>query len=387
MGYGSSSRAGATVLWITLHTAEGARSARALASFFNGNPNASSHAACDASETLYMVPRSRAAWTLGPGNPYSMNLEMCGFARWSRAQWLSTGVVDGCPNPRGMITQAARWAKVECDHFGIPYDRIGVPAVSGWRESVIHHDDYTRGSGWGSHWDVGPDFPWDVFFADLTGGASPSGYMPFPLEAGHYYGPIDGPERSHGGYYPRERPIVRMIQQEFQRRGFAPSYPSWADGIWEQPTTDACRAWQAAVGLPVTGTVDADDWAALFPPPRKDDDMGIRPFSLPNTNQEWRNEGWATATGSKSAVTKRLWLSVSSTYGDTDYILILEGDGHYHAPAASNADIGSWEQPATVASGHRVWFEIPDAVEAVSLHYRTEGNPTAPGGAWEVEPK
>lgn len=274
MGYGSSGRGNANVIWICIHTAEGARTARSLANFFNGNSNASSHVAIDSSEILWMVGRARAAWTLGPGNPYSMNAELCAFAGWSRGQWLSTGMVDGCANPREIIRKTAAWIRGECDYWGIGRVMLGPRAVSSWLESIIDHDDYTDGSGWGSHWDVGEGFPFDVLLADINGttppaggGGSAPGYMEWPLAAGEYFGPADGPANSIGGFYSTWRPVIRRIQQRFQETGHAPSYSGWADGVWEQPTTDACRSWQSSVGLPVTGTVDYDDWYKLFPKP------------------------------------------------------------------------------------------------------------------------
>src|SRR5688572_27967017 len=115
MSYGSSYRGGAVVKLVVLHTAEGARTKESLASFFWNNNNASSHVGIDAGGILDMVPRHLAAWTLGNGNPTSVNAEICGFARWSRDQWLSTGVVDGCNNPRRMVWLAAQWAKRECE--------------------------------------------------------------------------------------------------------------------------------------------------------------------------------------------------------------------------------------------------------------------------------
>lgn len=204
----SSPRYGAQVIWVTLHTAEGARTVGSLFGFFDRNQNASSHAGADGYElSAPWVPDERAAWTLLNGNPRSLNLEMCGFAHWTRAQWLSTGWVDGVWNPRQMIRHAAMWVKQKCDKYGLPR-RLLTPAEVGRGVSgVIDHARYTYGTGDGDHTDVGVNFPWDVLFIDMaeldnpadTGGAAPgkelidlSGFNGYALEV--VSDPISGGE-------------------------------------------------------------------------------------------------------------------------------------------------------------------------------------------------
>ncbi|RLP08919.1 N-acetylmuramoyl-L-alanine amidase [Propionibacterium australiense] len=94
--------------------------------------------------------------------------------------------------------------------------------------------------------------------------ALPANYpLPWPLPQGHYYGPVDGPEDSHGGYYAAERPQVRAIQQALIACGYVPGITdtssSWADGVWEQPTTDAVVRFQR--DMRPTGT---DRWGEFW---------------------------------------------------------------------------------------------------------------------------
>lgn len=169
MGYGSSSRNGVRPIWVVLHTAEGARTRQDLAKFFDNNPNASSHVGIDAGGIVDMIPRDRAAWTLGSGNPLSINGEMCGFAKWTREQWLSTDTVDGCVNPRQIIRSAAAWVRRECDAIGIPKVVLNIADCGAGKAGVIDHNTFNKAYRAGSHWDVGSGFPWDVFYADLVG--------------------------------------------------------------------------------------------------------------------------------------------------------------------------------------------------------------------------
>ncbi len=168
----SSSRNGARVLWVTVHTAEGIRKASDLKAYFErADIQASSHAVADNTTLLdNLVPYDRAAWTLRNGNARSDNLELCGFASWSRAQWLDSN--------QGMINNAASWIRSRCLARGIPLVKLTPADVRAGRAGVIGHVDYTNGTGDGSHWDPGPGFPWDVVIARASsasgGGSSPS---------------------------------------------------------------------------------------------------------------------------------------------------------------------------------------------------------------------
>lgn len=170
----SSSRGGASIIWVCLHTAEGSRTRASLYDYFNTNQNASSHGGADGTGLDDgWVPDERAAWTLLNGNSRSLNLEMCGFARWTRAQWLSTGTVDGVVNPRQMVRNAAEWARRKCERWGIPKVHIGADGVRRGQKGIIMHRDYTYGAGDGDHTDIGDGFPWDVFFSDMGASNGP----------------------------------------------------------------------------------------------------------------------------------------------------------------------------------------------------------------------
>jgi hypothetical protein len=157
-----SSRHGARVIWVVVHTAEGARTVDSLAAWFNREgSNASAHALADDNEINdAFVPYSLAAWTLRGGNTRSDNLELCGFADWTRDEWLQH---------MGMLRLAAGWIRTRCLERGIPIVKIGPADVAAGRPGVIGHVDYTEGTGDGTHWDPGPNFPWDLVMAMARG--------------------------------------------------------------------------------------------------------------------------------------------------------------------------------------------------------------------------
>lgn len=86
----------------------------------------------------------------------------------------------------------------------------------------------------------------------------------FGLPAGHFYGDINGGEDSHGGYYLAERPKIKLIQQWLIYFGCVPGVTSiddpWADGVWEQPTTDAMANFQRRY-LPNSTTLWGQCWS------------------------------------------------------------------------------------------------------------------------------
>ena len=209
----SSSRNGARVLWVVLHTTEGILTVAGLRAW-TAWPG-SSHASADAAGVLAdgapdgFVDYSRAAWTLRNGNPYSDNCELCGFAGWTRAQWLERPL---------LLRRAAEWLARRCRARGIGRPvRLTLAQIRGRTAlGVIDHGDYTDATGDGSHWDVGDGFPWDVVLADAA-----------RIMAGQ--DPAPAPEDTE------DEPMLAYVTD-------APNHPWWA--------TDGAERWYAWPGSP-----------------------------------------------------------------------------------------------------------------------------------------
>jgi hypothetical protein len=112
----------------------------------------SSHTGADDKKLIVgeYVQRQNKAWTAANANPVAVQIELCAFASWSRAEW------DRHPN---MLENAAKWVAEEADHFNLPITKLSPSQAQGSGKGVCQHDDL--GSWGGGHWDCGSGFPID----------------------------------------------------------------------------------------------------------------------------------------------------------------------------------------------------------------------------------
>lgn len=147
-----SSRGGAAVRLIVLHTAEGARSIEELGAYFASSASGvSSHVGIDDTPGTIAeyVKRSGKAWTQGDANPVAVSAELCAFAEWDRAEW---------ERHPAMLENAARWIAEEAAYFSLPLVELSpAEAQASDRFGVCQHADL--GSWGGGHWDCGGAFP------------------------------------------------------------------------------------------------------------------------------------------------------------------------------------------------------------------------------------
>lgn len=163
-----SSREGRRVIWVVIHTAEGALDVGSLGNYFShSSVQASSHVGIDDHRIERYVLYADASWTLRGGNTRSDNAELCGFAAWTRAQWLG--------EHRQMLELAAGWIRERCQARGIPMVKLSPADVAAGRPGVIGHHDYTLGAKDGTHTDPGPGFPWDIVMALANQQTAPTG--------------------------------------------------------------------------------------------------------------------------------------------------------------------------------------------------------------------
>jgi hypothetical protein len=168
-----SSRGGKKVRLLIVHTAEGSTSVEGLGAYFaNAANQVSSHAGIDDHRIETYVPYDQAAWTCRSANAIADQVELCGFARWTRVQWMSE-------HPE-MLLLTAQWLRERAAARGIPLRKLTPAQVAAGDSGVIAHVDWTVGMKDGTHTDAGNGFPWDYVMAVATGGSAPTPPTPKP---------------------------------------------------------------------------------------------------------------------------------------------------------------------------------------------------------------
>lgn len=153
-GRSSQSRNGARIRNFLLHTEEGNSTAERLAAYLNNSANGVSyHYTLRDGKVVDVVPLDRASWSVLDANATTINLCFAGSkASWSREQWLE---IDA-------DLRIAAWIAVrDAQENGFAADVIEPPYYVG--EGISDHKYVTQVLGFGTHTDVGYNFPWDVF--------------------------------------------------------------------------------------------------------------------------------------------------------------------------------------------------------------------------------
>jgi hypothetical protein len=243
-----SSRGGAAVRLIVIHTAEGALTIESLGNYFaSSSSGVSSHAGADDKPNTIgvYVRRADKAWTQGDANPYSVALELCGFAGWGPAEW------DAHPV---MLENCAKWIGEEAAAFGIPLRALSAGEAQGGAAGVCQHVDL--GAAGGGHWDCGPGFPM-ARVLEMAGGAPGSAPSPTPPPAAGAGPPFPGVLLVN--YH--EGDGTATWQARMAERGWAIA----VDDCYGNESEGICRQFQAEKGLAaVDGIVGPDTWAAAW---------------------------------------------------------------------------------------------------------------------------
>ena len=194
-----SSRGGATVRLLVIHTAEGARTIEELGSYFQGNVDASSHVGIDdtPNTVAVYVRREYKAWTAAGANPVAIQAELCAFAGWTAADWQQ--------HPE-MLANCARWLAEEAAATGVPLQKLTATEAQGSGRGVCQHADL--GSWGGGHWDCGSSFPLDDVLAAANGETEEDemGYPPWFWDWVNWYLTTDRDPGSRPAGVPEQIP-------------------------------------------------------------------------------------------------------------------------------------------------------------------------------------
>lgn len=135
---------------VVIHSAEGS-TASSVARYFATTAQASTQLVVDDADCYRCVPDLVIPWGAPGVNTSGLHIEHCGYARWSREEWLRHE-----PMLRRSAAKAARW----CWLFRIPRRWLTVEELAAGRAGFCTHADATAAFPPNDgHRDPGPGFP------------------------------------------------------------------------------------------------------------------------------------------------------------------------------------------------------------------------------------
>lgn len=164
------------VVWHSMEASEWSGRAESTAAYF-ANPSdgraVSAHHCGDDNSVIQCVDEDDSAWTVGnrPGNYRGLNIELSGFARQSRADWLD-------PFGRAMFDRLAPIVAASMTRWKIPNRWCSTADLKAFRPGHTTHNDLRVAFGGTTHTDPGAGFPRDHVLAVIAAALNPEVNMP-----------------------------------------------------------------------------------------------------------------------------------------------------------------------------------------------------------------
>lgn len=173
--------------WIVIHTSEGSNgpdAAEQLAQFLtrpgdrttaSGSRYGSSyHAIIDLEQVIPAVVDDRVAYSAPGANTNGLHVVLPGRAGQTRQQWLSEPSLS-------RIDTLAKYVSDVRQQYGIPLERVTPAEMVAGTRGYCDHAAVRDAFGKTDHWDVGPNFPWDVFASKIRELPTPTGETMQPV--------------------------------------------------------------------------------------------------------------------------------------------------------------------------------------------------------------
>jgi N-acetyl-anhydromuramyl-L-alanine amidase AmpD len=130
-------------------------------------PRRSCHYVVDADSVTQCVDDDSVAWQCGrTGNLHGVGIEICGFARQTRAEWL-----DAFSKPTLAI--AARLTYELCRKHRLPLVFLNADDLQSGASGITTHSEVSKAWKESSHTDPGKQFPMNAFMKAVTMAARP----------------------------------------------------------------------------------------------------------------------------------------------------------------------------------------------------------------------
>ncbi len=143
---------------VVLHSSESSNAKGTAGWFANPASQGSTHLVIDDKECYRTLQDDVIPWGAkgGDSNKFGLHVEMVGFAKWTRAEWLS--------HPE-MLDKIANAVNYWCNKYDIPLTFLSVEDLKEQglnARGITTHVNLAKAFGLDTHWDPGPGFPLDV---------------------------------------------------------------------------------------------------------------------------------------------------------------------------------------------------------------------------------
>jgi hypothetical protein len=143
------------IRWIVLHSTEGGTAASVARYFAQASAAGSAHLVVDDDGCQRCLPDNAIPWAAPGANLRGWHVEQCGYAAWTRAQWLAH---------RATLERSAEHVAWACERFKIPATFRTAAGLRAERPGITTHAQCTLAFGPpGGHTDPGSGWPRDVF--------------------------------------------------------------------------------------------------------------------------------------------------------------------------------------------------------------------------------
>jgi N-acetyl-anhydromuramyl-L-alanine amidase AmpD len=210
---------------------------------------ASAHVCVDNNSVVRSVKDTDTAWAAPGANADGLQMELAGFARQKRADWLDA-------YSKVMLERAASVAAAWCKLHKIPVKKLSKTELKAGKRGFTTHADVSAVYKRSDHHDPGTGFPWDVFLDmvrdALDGDDDGDDQVEFPA----WKRPLSWPPTTKGD-------DVKVWQRQMRKRGWKVDVDGWYSEVDE----GVCKAFQKEKRLKVTGAVDEATWRAAWTEP------------------------------------------------------------------------------------------------------------------------
>lgn len=216
---------------------------------------ASAHVCVDNDTAVRCVDDADTAWAAPGANSDGLQLELAGFMKQTREQWLDS-------YGKAMFAIAAKVCAAWCAKYKIPVRKLTQAELRAGKKGFTSHADVSAVYRRTDHTDPGKGFPWDYFLGlveDVLEGDDDK-EKPDPARN-------DKPQvPAWPGRYLKlgsRGEDVKTWQRQMRARGWSIK----VDGIFGPETRGACIVFQEEHDLAVDGVVGPQTWTAAWTEP------------------------------------------------------------------------------------------------------------------------